>query len=194
MVPIFSRISDNWEISAIRTRVPKNNKILYPFEELSKKKIQGVSFLDNKINSLSLIAFTLCSILLLMVQFAIISPSGIIVVSHIQYILLFWFSVIAFISSTANLVVRIPRHAKWSTGFSGEIARTVKITGESREYFIRGASESSIKEVLLDDWPFSEKDPESHWYVIDEQGNDVTSRPLGSIDGTTSVVIEEDNE
>ena len=129
-----------------------------------------------------------------MVQFGVISPSGLIVISLSQYTLLFWFSVLFFIVSIANLVTRIPRHARWSTGFSGEIVRTVKITGENKDYFIRGEGESSIKEVLLDDWPFSEQDPESNWYVIDELGNDVTSRPLSSIDGTVSVVIEEDNE
>ncbi len=158
-------------------------------------KIQGVNILSKwKINPLSLIAFALCSILLLMVQFGVISPSGIFVVSLSQYILLFWFSVIAFISSTANLVVRIPRHARWSTGFSGEIVRTVKIAGENKDYFIRGKGDTSIKETLLENWPFSEQDSDSNWHVTDDMGNDVTSEPLSSITGTMSVVIEEDNE
>ena len=158
-------------------------------------KNQGVSFLSKwKINPVSLIAFTLSGVLVLMVQFGVISPSGLIVISLSQYILLFWFSVLFFIVSIANLVTRIPRHAKWSTGFSGEIARTVKIAGENKDYFIRGRGDTSIKEVLLENWPFSEQDPDSNWYVVDELGNDVTSKPLKSIDGTMSVVIEEDNE
>ncbi len=128
-----------------------------------------------------------------MVQFGVISPSGLVVISLFQYTLLFWFSVIAFIISTANLVVRIPSHAKWSTGFSGEIVRTVKIAGENKDYFIRGVGDTSISEILLDDWPFSEQDSDSNWHVVDEQGNDVTSSPLSSITGTMSVVIEEDN-
>ncbi len=107
---------------------------------------------------------------------------------------MFWFSVIAFSISTVNLVLRIPSHARWSTGFSGEIARTIKISGESKDYFIRGQGDTSIKEALLENWPFSEQDPDSNWYVVDELGNDVTSEPLKSIDGTMSVVIEEDNE
>ncbi|MCK5266257.1 MAG: hypothetical protein KAR03_11680 [Candidatus Thorarchaeota archaeon] len=144
-----------------------------------------------KINPISLIAFTLSGVLVLMVQFGVISPSGLIVISLSQYILLFWFSVLFFIVSIANLVTRIPRHARWSTGFSGEIARTVKISGESKDYFIRGRGETSIKEALLENWPFSEQDPNSNWYVVDELGNDVTSKPLKSIDGTMSVIIEE---
>ena len=152
-----------------------------------------MSFLVNKINSLSLIAFTLCSLLLLMVQFAYISPSGIIVISYTQYTWLFWFSVLAFILSTANLVTRIPRHAKWSTGFSGEIVRTVKIAGKSKDYFIRGASDTPVKEVLLENWPFSEHDKKSTWHVVDELGNDVTSTPLNSLNGIATVVIDEDS-
>ena len=155
-------------------------------------KNQGVSFLSKwKINPISLIAFTLSGVLVLMVQFGVISPSGLIVISLSQYILLFWFSVLFFIVSIANIVTRIPRHARWSTGFSGEIARTVKISGESKDYFIRGRGETSIKEALLENWPFSEQDPNSNWYVVDELGNDVTSKPLKSIDGTMSVIIEE---
>jgi len=147
-----------------------------------------------KINPVSLIAFTLSGILLLMVQFGVISPSGLIEISLTQFIWLFWFSVIAFIISSVNLVLRIPSHAGWSTGFSGEIVRTVKLASENKDYFIRGEGETSIKEALLDDWPFSEQDPGSNWHVVDELGNDVTSKPLKSIDGTMSVVIEEDNE
>ena len=154
--------------------------------------IQGVDFLSKwKINPVSLIAFTLSGVLVLMVQFGVISPSGLIVISLSQYILLFWFSVLFFIVSIANLVTRIPRHARWSTGFSGEIVRTVKIAGENKDYFIRGKGDTSIKEALLENWPFSEQDPDSNWYVVDELGNDVTSKPLKSIDGTMSVVIEE---
>lgn len=158
-------------------------------------KIQGVNFLSKwKINPISLIAFTMSSILLLMVQFGVISPSGLIVISFSQYTLLFWFSVIFFIVSTANLVTRIPKHARWSTGFSGEIVRTVKIASENKDYFIRGAGDTTIKEALLENWPFSEHDPESNWHVIDELGNDVTSMHLSSLNTTATVVIEESNE
>ncbi len=144
-----------------------------------------------KINPISLVAFTLSGVLLLLVQFGVISPVGLIEVPISQFIWIFWFSVIFFIVSTANLVTRIPRHARWSTGFSGEIARTVKIAGENKDYFVRGKSDTSIKEALLDDWPFSEQDPDSNWYATDDKGNDVTNESLNSITGTMSVIIEE---
>ena len=152
-----------------------------------------MSFLSKwKSNPVSLIAFTLSGVLVLMVQFGAISPSGLIVISLSQFIWVFWFSVIFFIVSTANLVARIPRHAKWSQGYSGTITRTVKIADKQKEYFIRGVADTPIKEVLLDNWPFDDRDPDSKWHVIDNHGNNVTNAPLSSLDGTATVVIEED--
>ena len=127
-----------------------------------------------------------------MVQFGVISPIGLIEISSSQYIWLFWVSVIFFIISTANLVARIPRHAKWSQGYSGTITRTVKIADKQKDYFIQGAVDTPIKEVLLDNWPFDEQDPDSKWHVVDNRGNDVTNAPLSSLDGTATVVVEED--
>ena len=147
-----------------------------------------------KINSLSLIVFTLCSIFLLLVQFGFISPIGVIVISPLQYLWVFWFSVIAFIVSTANLVSRIPRYARWSTGYSGEIVRTVKNTDSGRDYFIRGKEDMTLEEVLQERWPFKEKDRGSKWYVVDELGNDVTTMPLGSVNETVSIIFPKEEE
>jgi hypothetical protein len=149
-----------------------------------------VSFLEKwKIDPVSLIVWIFCSIFLLLVQFGYISPYGIIVVSFPQYTWVFWISVIAFIVSTANLVSKIPRYARWSVGYSGEIVRTVKSGDSGKDYFIRGKEDTPLKEVLHKEWPFKEKDRESKWYVVDELGNDVTSMPLGSVDGIVSIVF-----
>ncbi len=144
-----------------------------------------------KINPLSLVVFTLSGVLLLMVQFAVISPIGLIEIPYSTYIWLFWFSFVFFIVSTANLVARIPRHAKWSEGYSGTITRTVKIRDKQKDYFIRGAGDTPIREALLDDWPFDEQDSDSKWYVVDDRGNDITNAPLSSLEGTATVIIEE---
>ena len=127
-----------------------------------------------------------------MVQFGVISPIGLIVIPYSQYIWLFWFSVIFFIASVANLVVRIPAHTKWAMGYTGTIARTVKIAGKQKDYFIEGAGATPIKEVLLENWPFSDHDKDSKWYVVDELGNNVTNNPLSSLNGPAIVTIEED--
>ena len=143
-----------------------------------------------KINALTLIVWALSSIFLLLVQFGYISSIGIIVVTPAQYVWIFWISAIAFIATTINLVARVQRHARWSIGFSGEIVRTVRIAGQDMEYFVRGKSDSRIKEVLLNNWTFIEHDYNSKWYVTDEHGNDITDRSFSSINGTASVVIE----
>jgi len=122
------------------------------------------------------------------------SPLGYIVITIEQYEWLFWASVLALVISTVNLVARVKAHPQWKDGFSGEIVRAVRISGEDKDYFIRGTSEAPIKQVLLDDWPFSEHKHSSVWHVVDERGNDITVQPLSSIDGTASVVIEEDKE
>jgi hypothetical protein len=162
-------------------------------QESCLTKVLGESFLvKSKINPLSLVAFTLSGVLLLMVQLGYISPNGLIAIPISQYIWLFWFSVVFFIISMANLVARIPQHAKWSEGYSGTITRTVKIAGEQKDYFIQGAGDTPIKEVLLEDWPFDEQDSDSKWHVVDNRGNDVTNVPLDSLDGTSTIVVEED--
>ena len=125
-----------------------------------------------------------------MVQFGAISSGGIINITIFQYIWLFWLSVIFFIISTANLVVRIPKHAKWSTGYRGTITRTVKIAGEQKDYFIRGSGDTPIGKVVLDNWPFDEQDSDSKWHVVDKLGNDVTNAPLSSLEETATVIIE----
>jgi hypothetical protein len=127
-----------------------------------------------------------------MVQFGVLSPNGLIEISYSQYIWVFWVSVIFFIISAANLVARIPRHAKWSEGYTGTITRTVKIADKQKDYFIQGAVDTPIKKVLLDNWPFDEQDPDSKWHVVDNRGNDVVNAPLSSLDGTAIVIFEED--
>jgi hypothetical protein len=147
-----------------------------------------------KTSPVALVVFTLSAILLLMVQFGAISPTGIIPVTTFQYTVLFWVSVVFFIFSTANLVTRVPRHAKWSTGYDGTITRTVKLDGEQKDYFIEGEGETPLKDVLLSNWPFHDLDSDSSWIIRDSQGNDITNNPLSSLSGTAIVVIKEDTE
>ena len=127
-----------------------------------------------------------------MVQFGVISPIGLIEIPYSQFIWLFWFSVVFFVVSTANLVARIPAHTKWSEGYSGTITRTVKIADKQKDYFIHGAGDTPIREALLDDWPFDEEDSDTKWHVVDIRGNDITNVPLSSLDGTATVIIDED--
>ncbi len=66
--------------------------------------------------------------------------------------------------------------------------RVVKTREPSKEYLIHGPCTSSLREVLLDDWPFKDVKPGSVWYVLDQRMNDVTDMPLSEIEGT--IIIE----
>ncbi len=144
--------------------------------------------------SISAIILFLCSgIFLLVVHLGIISPSGIVYVTLIQYSWFFWLSVVFFILSIANLVRRFPQYAGWSTGYSGECVRTVKRVGTRKEHFIRGAPDALLKDVLLDNWPFESKEASSKWQVVDTLRNDVSTKTLESILDTVEVIFSDEN-
>ncbi|MBN2229762.1 MAG: hypothetical protein JW779_09225 [Candidatus Thorarchaeota archaeon] len=145
---------------------------------------------NRRIDLFSVLIWFFSSLFLLVVQLGYVSPVGVIVVSLEQYAWLFWMSVVLFLVTTANLVTKVQTHARWSTGFSGEIVRTVRIAGDDQEYFIRGASNTPLGEILDENWPFHEHSRKSKWYVVDERGNDVTNQSFSSLEGTASVVFE----
>jgi hypothetical protein len=135
----------------------------------------------------SLILWIICSTFLLLVQFGLISPVGIIIISLDQYTWIFWISAFAFTLSSIYLVYRIPRYARWSLGYTGEIVRTVKYSKSGRDYFVRGKDDTLLKDVLHKNWPFKERNQSDKWYAVDAFGNDVTDQPLGSLDGTVTI-------
>ena len=111
----------------------------------------------HRVDLLSLVAWVLSCIPLLLVELGDISPIGIIIVTITQYEWAFWLSALTFLIFTTNLVNRVRHHRiGWHKGFSGEIVRAIRIPGKKKDYFIRGKGETRIKQVLLDDWPFSE--------------------------------------
>ncbi len=66
--------------------------------------------------------------------------------------------------------------------------RVVKSMEFNIEYLIYGPCTSSLREALLDDWPFEDVKSGSAWYVLDKRMNDVTDTPLSEIEGT--VILE----
>lgn len=148
---------------------------------------------DRRPSTSSLILLLCSSIFLLVVQFGIISPSGIVYVTYIQYSGLFWLSVVVFIVSIANLSRRFPQYAKWSMGYSGECVRAVKRAGTREEHFIRGAPNALLKEVLLDNWPFENKEADSKWQAFNTNGDDVSAQPLESLVDTVEIVFFDEN-
>ncbi len=141
----------------------------------------------------SIVIFLSASIFLLLVQFGYVSPVGIIIVTEIQYTVLFWLSVVYFILSIAILFRHFPRYAKWSTGYSGDSVRTVRISGKTKDYFIHGAPDATVRDVLLDVWPFDTKRLNSSWQVFNSEGNEVSDHPLESLTETIEVVFSNDD-
>jgi hypothetical protein len=137
----------------------------------------------------SIVLFVLGSIFLLLVQLGFVSPSGLIRVTDIQYAWLFWISVVFFIFVAANLASRFPRYAGWKMGYDGTVARTAKMAGSPREYFIKGGENQTVRSALLENWPFEDVDKDSNWHAESPEGNDVTDSVLKSIVDTVTVVF-----
>ncbi|MFX1481730.1 MAG: hypothetical protein ACFFCP_00925 [Promethearchaeota archaeon] len=131
-----------------------------------------------KLSASSIVFFLSAGIFLLLIQFGFISPMGYVKVTYFQYTLLFWLSIIAFILSIADLFRRFPQYAKWSTGYSGYCVRTARISGIKRDYFIRGSPGTTVREAILDEWPFESEKKKSDWQVFDEEGNDISNLHL----------------
>jgi hypothetical protein len=141
----------------------------------------------------SLIYFLLSSGFLLLVQFGFVSPVGLIIVTAVQYVVLFWLSIALFVSSLAILLAQYPHYAKWSMGYSGDCVRTVRISGERKDHFIRGKPHATVRDVLLDDWPFDLKNPNSDWQIFDSFRNDVSNQRIESITETMEVAFPPDD-
>jgi hypothetical protein len=150
---------------------------------------EGYSVVKKKPPISHIAFFMFSSIFLLLVQFGFIQPEGLVVITDVQYIVLFWLSIAFFVSSVAILLTQYPHYARWTMGFTGDIVRTVRLAGMRRDFFIRGAPDAKVRVVLLDTWPFETEKPNSDWHVIDSLGNDVSDQHLESITETIEVVF-----
>ncbi|MFW9786738.1 MAG: hypothetical protein ACFFE1_03625 [Candidatus Thorarchaeota archaeon] len=61
-------------------------------------------------------------------------------------------------------------------------SRVIRDSVSGEERIIQAHPNSSIHEVLRDDWPFRKKISDD-WYLIDEDGNDITNWPISNWDG-----------
>lgn len=70
------------------------------------------------------------------------------------------------------------------------LSRVVRhsITGE--EVIVHGHPNSTIQEILKNKWPFEMKQSKN-WYLVDEDGNDVTSWPISNWDGVAVIYFRD---
>lgn len=107
------------------------------------------------------------------------------------FVLLIVFMVLGAFSLQADtsFIARKPWRSQPQTIDSNICRRVVKSMESSIEYLIHGPCASSLREVLLDDWPFEDVKPGSAWYVVDKRMNDVTDMPLSEIEGTVLLEV-----
>lgn len=70
------------------------------------------------------------------------------------------------------------------------ITRVLKDEASGEEIIIAGREDSTIREVLEEDWPMDGSLRKMRWYVRDSRGNDVTNRFFSEIDGTLVIIFE----
>ena len=69
--------------------------------------------------------------------------------------------------------------------------RVILHEGSKSEVLIYGKENVSVREALLDDWPFAQNLKKGAWYVVDASGNDVTDSALSRFEGIARIFFEE---
>ncbi len=118
------------------------------------------------------------------------SPSTVILTGFLGFICLItlgaglmWFD--------TSWATRLNRHMAHSTPDRDSMARVVKSdVAKRKEYFVYGAPEETVREVVEHDWPFKGKLKSKDWYVIDSRENDVSDKIYSEVEGTLKVVFE----
>ena len=70
------------------------------------------------------------------------------------------------------------------------MSRVIRDSRSGVETIVQAQPNSTIREVLEDDWPF-EKNAAGEWYLVDERGNDVSNWPISNWDGIVVIRFEE---
>ncbi len=97
----------------------------------------------------------------------------------------------ALILFDTSWATRLNRHMAHSTPDRDSIVRVVKSdVAKRKEYFVYGAPEEIVREVVENDWPFKGKLKSKDWYVIDSRENDVSDKIYSEVEGTLKVVFE----
>ncbi|MGY5860700.1 MAG: hypothetical protein RTU63_15135 [Candidatus Thorarchaeota archaeon] len=68
--------------------------------------------------------------------------------------------------------------------------RVIRDGDDGREFIISGGSEDTYAQACRANWYFESVHRESKWYIKDERGNDVSDKPLQSVDGIFILIPE----
>jgi hypothetical protein len=74
---------------------------------------------------------------------------------------------------------------------TSRVSRVVReMTGDGvLEHIVRGAPETTFREVCEDSWPFETVDRDEQWVIQDSRTNDITDRPLIECTGIAIIMV-----
>jgi hypothetical protein len=74
---------------------------------------------------------------------------------------------------------------------TSRVSRVVReMTGEGvLEHIMRGAPETTFREICKKSWPFETIDRDEQWVIQDSRTNDITDRPLIECNGIATVTV-----
>ena len=68
--------------------------------------------------------------------------------------------------------------------------RVIRDGPGGQEFIISGDREQTFAQACIANWYFESVKRKSKWYINDERGNDVSDRPLDSIEGIFTLISE----
>lgn len=105
-------------------------------------------------------------------------------------VLLLFFIVLATITLATDIFGGNKRMGQPSMPDRDVITRVVRNDSSGKEYFIYGDHDDTVRELLVDDWPFAEELKSASWYLVDEKHNDVTDKLLSDFEGIAKIVFD----
>ena len=66
-------------------------------------------------------------------------------------------------------------------------SRVVKDPSKDKEYIVEGTGDMTVREALLFDWVFKDRNKNSEWYALDDHGTDVSEKLLADFEGVINM-------
>ncbi len=70
------------------------------------------------------------------------------------------------------------------------ITRVVRDDSSGKDFFIYGDHDDTVRELIMEDWPFAKELKNTSWYLVDERQNDVTDKMLSEFEGTAKIIFD----
>ena len=112
-------------------------------------------------------------------------PQTVIMVTMIAFCLTMLLSVTTAMAGT-DFISRQKRSIVPEAPKDDIVSRVVFNAESGEERLIQGHPNSSMRELLEDDWPFRKRISKD-WYLVDQNGNDVTNWPVSNWDGIATL-------